>query len=147
MLKFNYDDRHKYDDIIDLPRHISKTHPQMPTADRAAQFAPFAALTGHGEAVKETARLTKERIELDENCKAAINRQLQGLKEQPDREPAVSITYFVPDVKKSGGDYVTVTGCVKRIDENKRQVILTDGTRIPVDEIIEIETPDDEILT
>lgn len=139
MLKFNYDDRHKYDDIIDLPRHVSKTHPPMPLTDRAAQFAPFAALTGHNAAVKETARLTKERIELDENCKAAINRQLMLLKEQADKEPDVSVTYFVKDAKKSGGAYVSASGRVKRVDGYKRLVLLADGTKIPIDDIIKIE--------
>lgn len=139
MLKFNYDDRHKYDDIIDLPHHVSKTHPPMPLTDRAAQFAPFAALTGHNAAVKETARLTKERIELDENCKAAINRQLMLLKEQADKEPDVSVTYFVKDAKKSGGAYVSASGRVKRVDEYKRLVLLADGTKIPIDDIIKIE--------
>lgn len=147
MLKFHYDDRHKYDDMIDLPHHVSKTHPPMPAADRAAQFAPFAALTGHSAAVKETARLTKERIELDENCKAAINRQLMVLKEQADKEPDVSVTYFVKDAKKSGGRYVTVTGPVKRIDEYKRMVVLKDGIRIPIDDIIEMESQDIGIFT
>lgn len=140
MLKFHYDDRHRYDDIIDLPHHVSKTHPLMPAADRAAQFAPFAALTGHGAAVEETARLTEERMELDETCKAVINRQLMFLKKQSDKKPDVSITYFAEDMRKSGGVYVTVNGCVKRIDEHKRLVILTDGTKIPIDDIIEIES-------
>lgn len=142
MLKFNYEDRHRYDDIIDLTHHVSKTHPHMPAADRAAQFAPFAALTGHGAAVKETARLTKERMELDESCKALINRQLTVLKEQADKEPSVSITYFVEDQKKSGGAYVSASGCVKKIDEYKKLLILADGTRIPIADIIEIESQD-----
>lgn len=145
-LKFNHNDRHKYDDIIDLPRHRSKTHPPMPVSDRAAQFAPFAALTGHGAAVRETARITEERIELDESCKAVINRQLIDLRERSDKEPAVSVTYFVEDTKKAGGAYVTVTGCVKWVDEYKRLVILTDGTRIPIDEIIELESQDNVIF-
>ena len=142
MLKFHYDDRHRYDDIIDLPHHVSKTHPLMPAADRAAQFAPFAALTGHGAAVEETARLTEERMELDENCKAAINRQLTFLKKQSDKKPDVTITYFVKDTRKSGGMYVTGNGFVKRIDEYKRLVILMNGTKIPIDDIIEIESRD-----
>ena len=142
MLKFHYDDRHRYDDIIDHPHHVSKTHPLMPAADRAAQFAPFAALTGHGAAVEETARLTEERMELDENCKAAINRQLTFLKKQSDKKPDVTITYFVKDTRKSGGMYVTVNGFVKRIDEYKRLVILMNGTKIPIDDIIEIESRD-----
>lgn len=141
MLKFHYDDRHKYDDIIDHPHPVSKTHPPMPAADRAAQFAPFAALTGHSAAVRETARLTEERMELDENCKAVINRQLTVLKERLDRQPAVSVIYFMEDMKKSGGIYVSASGNVKRIDEYKKLMILTDGTKIPIDDIIEIESP------
>lgn len=140
MLAFDHDSRHRYDDIIDHFHHVSKNHPPMPTADRAAQFAPFAALTGHGTAVMETARLTQERVELDEDCKADINRQLQQLKELEDDEPAVAVTYFVKDKRKSGGAYVTVAGRVKKIDEYKRHMLLTDSTKIPIDEIIEIES-------
>lgn len=135
----NLKSTHQYDDIIHLPHHISKIHPPMPIQDRAAQFAPFAALTGHHDAVKETARLTEERIELDENCKAVLDGKLQNIQEQSDRNSVVSITYFEPDRKKAGGAYVTLTGCVKKIDEYERAVILTDGTQIPIDEIIEIE--------
>lgn len=119
----------------------------MPVSDRAAQFAPFAALTGHGAAVKETARLTQERIELDESCKAVINRRLIDLKKCSDKEPAVSVTYFVEDTKKAGGAYVTVTGCVKWVDEYKRLVVLRDGTRIPIDEIIELECQNNVVFT
>ncbi len=128
-----------YEDIIDLPRHVSKTHPHMPVPDRAAQFMPFAALTGHGEAVNETARITYVRAELDENYKAVLNEKLKNLKRRLDRKPAVSITYFVPDERKQGGAYMAVTGCVERIHEYKRMVVLTDGTSIPIDEIMEIE--------
>lgn len=135
----NLKSTHQYDDIIHLPHHVSKIHPPMPIQDRAAQFAPFAALTGHHDAVKETARLTEERIELDENCKAVLDGKLQNIQEQSDRNSVVSITYFEPDRKKAGGAYVTLTGCVKKIDEYERAVILTDGTQIPIDEIIEIE--------
>lgn len=147
MLRFNHSDRHKYDDIIDLPRHESRTHPPMPVSDRAAQFAPFAALTGHSAAVEETARLTGERVELDESCKEIINRQLTVLKERSDEEPSVSVVYFVEDMRKSGGEYVTVTGCVRKVDAYKRLMVLTDGTRIPIDEIIEIESQDIVIST
>lgn len=135
----NRNDRHRYDDILDLPHPISKTHPQMPVADRAAQFAPFAALTGHGEAVRETARPTEKRIELDEDSKAVLDAKLQSIRKQLESEPIVTITYFVPDKKKQGGMYVTVTGSAKKIQEYERSLILTDGTRIPVDEIVEIE--------
>lgn len=134
-----YKDIHKYDDMINLAHHVSKTHPHMPVRDRAAQFAPFAALSGHHEAVRETARLTEERIELDENCKAILDGKLQNIYEHLDTEPALSVTYFVPDPKKSGGAYVTVSGCVKKIREYERTLILTDGTEIPIDAIIDID--------
>ncbi len=135
----NLKSTHQYDDIIHLAHHVSKTHPPMPIQDRAAQFAPFAALTGHHDAVKETARLTENRMELDENCKAVLDGKLQNIQEQLSSSPVVSITYFEPDLKKAGGTYVTMTGCVKKIDEYERAVVLTDGTKIPIDEIIEIE--------
>ncbi len=144
-----YKEIHKYDDMIDLAHHLSGTHPHMPVEDRAAQFAPFAALTGHHEAVRETARLTEERIEIDENCKAVLDGKLQNIYEHLDLEPSVSITYFVPDPKKPGGAYVTVSGCVRKIREHERTVVLTDGTEIPIDEITDIvegkEDPIDEV--
>lgn len=132
----NPEEMHKYDDILELPHHVSRSRPQMPVADRAAQFAPFAALSGHYEAVKEAARQTDARIEMDESCRAMLDRKLQEIQKQPDR--AVSVTYFVPDLKKPGGSYVTVTGRIGRIDGNGRRVILADGTCIPADDIIEI---------
>lgn len=134
-------ERDNYEDMIDLPHPVSKTHPHMLVSDRAAQFMPFAALTGHGEAVNETARLTETRAELDESRKAVLDGKLKNIQGYLDRErePAVSITYFVPDDRKRGGAYITVTGSVKRIHEYKRSVILTDGTSIPIDEIVEIE--------
>ncbi len=138
MLTFNHEERHRYDDIIDLPHHVSKTHPQMPLSARAAQFAPFAALTAHGEAVKETARLTDERIELDEDCRAALDLKLLQIHRQQAAHPSVTITYFVPDRQKAGGAYVEAAGRVKKIDEYERAVILTDGTKIPADEIIDL---------
>ena len=122
----NLKSTHQYDDIIHLAHHVSKTHPPMPIQDRAAQFAPFAALTGHHDAVKETARLTENRMELDENCKVVLDGKLQNIQEQLSSSPVVSITYFEPDLKKAGGTYVTMTGCVKKIDEYERAVVLTD---------------------
>lgn len=132
----NPKEMHKYDDILEMPRHVSRSHPQMPVADRAAQFAPFAALSGHHEAVKEAARQTDTRIEIDESCKDTLDRKLQEIQKQPDR--AVSVTYFIPDPKKPGGSYVTVNGRLRRIDSNGRRLILADGTCIPADNIIEI---------
>ena len=128
----------KYDDIIDLPHHISKKHPQMSLEARAAQFAPFAALTGYDDAVKETARLTNERIDLDEEAKMMLDAKLHVIREQLSEKPLVTITYFVPDAKKDGGKYVTINGNVKKIDDYKHLIILDNSLEIPIDEIIDI---------
>ena len=130
---------HKYDDIIDLPHHVSPRRAGMPMADRAAQFAPFAALTGYDAAVRETARLTEKRIEPDEDAVAEINRKLRQLYEEMADEPMVSVTYFRPDEKKSGGAYVTVTGRVKKIDPVSQRVVMEDEREIPMGEILSIE--------
>ena len=128
----------KYEDIIHLPHHISQRRPRMPISDRAAQFSPFAALTGHDAAVKETARLTDEWIELTESRKESVNRQLQKVKEDIDEHPSIAVTYFVPDERKSGGEYVTMTGKVKKINEYERIILLEDETVIPIDMILDI---------
>ncbi|MGF7145579.1 hypothetical protein HNQ56_004022 [Anaerotaenia torta] len=128
-----------YDDIIHLPRHVSAKHPQMSISDRAAQFSPFAALTGHGSAIKETARLTDERVELDEDRKEVLSERLQMIAERLKEHPEITITYFQPDAKKDGGAYVTATGTVKKIDGYQRVVIMMDSTEIPINEIISIE--------
>lgn len=128
----------KYDDIINLPHHISKKHPQMSLEARAAQFAPFAALTGYDDAVKETARLTNERIDLDEEAKMMLDAKLQVIREQLSEKPLVTITYFVPDAKKDGGKYVTINGNVKKIDDYKHLIILDNSVEITIDEIIDI---------
>lgn len=129
----------KYDDIINLPHHVSKTRPQMTVINRAAQFSPFAALTGYGAAIKETARLTDERMELDEYAKETLNDRLLILSNQIKKHPEIEITYFRPDARKDGGAYVTATGIAKKINVNERVVIMTDGTTIQIDEIIRIE--------
>lgn len=126
----------RYDDIIDLPHPVSQRHPQMPLADRAAQFSPFAALTGLDAALQETARLTDQRITLDEYEQAELDKALQALREAAPQHPAVQITYFQPDTRKAGGQYVTSVGHVKRIAEYEQQLILTEGTSIPLAEII-----------
>ena len=128
-----------YEDIINLPRHVSKARPQMPAMNRAAQFAPFAALTGYEAAIKETARLTDQRIELDEYAKDAINDQLHVIAERIEDRPEIAVTYFQPDPKKDGGAYVTAVGIVKKIDAYGRVVILNKGTMIPIAEIISID--------
>lgn len=135
----NQDDNHRYDDIISLPHHVSKTRPQMSRINRAAQFSPFAALTGYESTIAETARLTDKRIEADDDTKADIDMRLQILIERAGEKPAVSITYFKPDDKKDGGSYVTISGNVKRVDEYELQVILTNGTKIPINSIYAIE--------
>lgn len=129
-----------YDDIINLPHHISKKHPQMPIADRAAQFSPFAALTGYDAAVRETARLTTERIELDENAKADLDMKLSLLKESLSGSPQISVIYFVADQKKAGGEYITINGSLKRIDVYEGRLVMEDGREIPIEDIMEIES-------
>ena len=128
-----------YEDIIDLPHHTSTTHPPMSAFDRAAQFSPFAALTGHDAAITESARLTETRVELDEYSKADLNRRLCILQDRMDEQPSVSITYFQPDTKKSGGAYITAAGCIKKMVEYERAVVMQDDTRIPIDQIIAVD--------
>lgn len=130
----------KYDDIINLPHHQSATHPHMSMIDRAAQFSPFAALPYYGDAVKETARRTDAKIELDESEKDLINEKLLMIAEHSDNKPLVSITYFMPDTKKKGGEYLTITGTVKKLDEYNGQIKMTDGTIIKFDDIIGMES-------
>ena len=137
-----------YDDIIHLPHHRSKKHAPMPLIDRAAQFSPFAALTGHDAAIKETERLTDKRIELDEYEIAALDEKLQRIKVQLDSKsgscnqvkkmPEITVTYFQPDIRKDGGEYVTVTGNVKKLDEYDKCLIMSEGTRILIEDIVEL---------
>ena len=129
-----------YDDIISLPHHESAKHPKMPALDRAAQFMPFAALTGHNAAVMETERLTDSRMELDEMKKEELNEHLQFIKEQLLQKPQISITYFLPDTQKNGGAYLTITGTVRKIEQTRHQFIMENGTVIPMDDIYEIES-------
>lgn len=128
-----------YDDIIHLPHHVSATRPHMPVRDRAAQFMPFRALTGYEDAVQETARLTDEKPVLSDDEKALLNSRLQPLADGSMTGQEVTLTWFRPDERKSGGAYVTASGTVKRIDRGERLVILTDGRRIPIDDILEIQ--------
>ena len=129
-----------YEDIVNLPPHISKKHPQPTMMDRAARFAPFAAITGYEEMVLEEARVTEERIDLDEGTLSLLNEKLNMIQEFLDEEPEVSITYFEPDKKKAGGAYVSITGVVKRIDEYEHLVIMTDGKKIRIDDIFGLES-------
>lgn len=129
-----------YDDILHLPHPTSKRHPRMPIADRAAQFSPFAALTGHGAAIEETARVTDRRIELDEDAKEQLDQMLQLLLERIDEQPEITVTWFSPDKKKAGGQYHTATGKLKRIDSREGRLILTDGNQIPLEDLLEIRS-------
>ena len=118
----------KYDDIIDLPHHVSERHPQMPAMDRAAQFSPFAALTGHRDMIAEAERLTEKKIELEEGEQQEIMTRLQILLGKIKEKPEAAVTYFVPDEKKSGGSYRTVCGAVIKVDGDKKQVVMENGT-------------------
>ena len=133
-------DKFPYEDIVNLPPHISKKHPQPTMLERAARFAPFAAITGYEEMVLEEARVTEERIELDDGTLAMLNEKLNIIHDSLDSEPVIQITYFEPDKKKSGGAYISVTGMVKRIDEYERLVIMSDGKKIRIDEIFGLES-------
>ncbi|MER2151714.1 MAG: hypothetical protein ABS900_08875 [Candidatus Limivicinus sp.] len=130
---------HRYDDIIDLPHHVSEKHPQMPMLDRAAQFSPFAALTGYDAAIVETARLTDQKRELTEEQKQEISEGLHELQKRLKNDPLVTVTFFQPDDRKSGGVYRTVTGNAKKVDEYLGMLLLTDGTAIPFDSILSME--------
>ena len=129
----------RYNEIINLPHHVSKTRPQMPMSDRAAQFAPFAALTGYDSAIKETGRLTDEKIEMDEEALNILNMKFQILVDSLDDEPEVTFTYFKPDERKAGGAYVEVTGTVKKVDDFERLIVMQNGTKMPMDDILNIE--------
>lgn len=131
--------RKKYADIIDLPHHQSDTRPKMSNYDRAAQFSPFAALTGHAESIKETARLTDEYSEPSEEMKAIMNEKILFLMEQLENQPEITITFFKPDEKKQGGAYITITGVVKKIKTYERQIQMTTGDLIPIDMIFGID--------
>lgn len=128
----------RYHDIIHLPHHVSSVHQRMSVSDRAAQFSPFAALTGHEDAIKETARLTDEKIELDEDKKTVLNKKLQRILEKVAQHPVITVVYFLPDEKKTGGTYVRHTDHVKRIDEYEKTIIMGDGKKISMEQIYEI---------
>ncbi len=137
------EERSCYDDIIHLSRPVSSKHPRMPLWDRAAQFAPFAALSGHDEAIRETARQTESFVELDEGQREKLDRRLRmllaGLEENPLRETETKVTYFCPDAMKDGGAYVSVTGVVRKVDGYRRQILFADGTTLYMENIVSIE--------
>ena len=129
-----------YDDIIGLPHHVSATHPQMPRENRAAQFSPFSALVGHDAIIKEAARVTDQKIELGEEAIAELDMKLNMLADMIDSRPMIAVTHFVPDDKKDGGSYVTITGAVKRIDEYERAVVMVNGEKIGIENILDMES-------
>lgn len=128
-----------YEDILHLPHHVSRTRPPMSMSDRAAQFSPFAALTGYEDAVSETARLTDEKTELNEEVLTALNRKYQMLAEHLDEGPRITITYFKPDERKAGGAYAVVEGNVKRLDPVEHTVVMEDGVKIPMEDVISLD--------
>ena len=130
-----------YDDIINLSRPQSKKHTPMPMEDRAAQFLPFAALTGYDAAVSETARCTEERVELDAQEAERIGEKLAALIKRQQEQPELSLLYFVPDTRKAGGAYLRLDGRLKKITDFPRCVYLTDGSRIPIEDIVAVESP------
>ena len=132
-----------YEDIINLPHHVSKKHPQISRESRAAQFAPFAALTGYGDAVEETARITGSRIELGEEMKAIINDKLNIINLHIKERPQVTLTYFVPDVRKDGGSYISTTDNVRRIGLANNVIVLSNRKKINISDIIGVKIDED----
>ena len=130
---------HKYDDMIGLGHHISRTHPPMARIKRAAQFAPFDALTGFGAAIKEAGRETEEKKELSEDMKDMLDAKLAVIEQHIKEQPEISVTYFQPDEKKTGGRYTTVSGNVKKLDSIESVIHMTDGTKIPIGDVRMIE--------
>ncbi|WP_418328792.1 hypothetical protein [Ruminococcus sp.] len=128
----------RYTDIIDLPHHTSNKHPRMSAIARAAQFSPFAALTDYDAEIKETARLTDEKVELDEDSVNDINAKLHYIKDNIDENPEITVEYFVPDEKKAGGAYLTLNDRVRIIDEYEREVVFISGKRVIIDDIYKI---------
>lgn len=129
----------KYDEIMNLLHHVSTTRPQMPMSDRAAQFAPFAALTGYDDVIDEAGRLTERRVALEEDGMDELNAKLRFLRENLADSHEASFTYFKPDARKAGGAYLTAAGKVKKIDEYERLIILKDGAKIRIDDVLDIQ--------
>ena len=131
----------KYEDIINLPHHVSTKHKQMSMYERAAQFAPYAALTGHKDSIEETARMTERELDIDEEEKEILDRKLQNILEKINFKLMVSFTYFVPDLKKEGGRYINIIGIIKKIDNFEKVIYLdnNNNTKIPIKDIIDIQ--------
>lgn len=132
-------DLHKYDDIINLPHHVSSTRPHMSIEERAAQFSPFAALTGHEDAIKETARQTEREIVLDENELEILDEKLKAILSDKSDNKNIKVVYYVPDENKNGGKYVECSGRVKKMDEYRHVLVMEDGTEINVGRIADIQ--------
>lgn len=131
--------KYNYDDIINLPHHVSKKHPQMSMQNRAAQFAPFSALTGHESAIRETARQTSSLIEYDNDHAEILDRKIRIMLDKQDIHTSMSITYFKPDKTKNGGCYKTINSTIKEIDKVNNVIILTNGEQIPFTHIYDID--------
>ena len=132
----------EYDDIINLPHHVSSRHPQMSMMNRAAQFAPFAALTGHAAAIEESARLTDEQHELADEDSEALNQKMAYLRENLHEHPTITITYFEPDKKKAGGKYKSIEGQLQNIDDYNQSIVLKRGEAIPLKSVLDIQCAD-----
>ena len=132
---------HKYDDIINMPHHVSHSRPRMSNYDRAAQFSPFAALTGYDDAVKETERLTDIKLELTDDEKSVLNEKIQLIVENSDENTIVTVTYFEPDKLKDGGKYLTKIGKIKEIDQIERKIVFEDKSSIKIDFLKNITSP------
>ena len=128
-----------YDDLLNLPHHTSTVQPAMPMQNRAAQFAPFAALVGYDALIRETARLTDEKVELDESVKAELNEKLRLLLELLPQQPEVTITYFQPDSRKAGGAYRIASGIVRKFLHSENLLVMMDGSQIPIDAIAALD--------
>ena len=139
MFPGDENDPHRYDDLLDLPHHVSPTRPRMPAIDRAAQFAPFAALTDFGEAIEETRRETERRFEPGESEQAELAEKLRVVEARIRERPVLTVTYFAPDARKEGGRYVTVRGAAKRISPAEYALVLEDGQTIDLDDIVQID--------
>lgn len=130
----------KYDDIINQPCPEPRNRQRMPISERAAIFAPFAALTGHSAVIREAARLTDKKIELDEDGKRMLDEKQALLLDIIKEQPEITVTYFVPDKRKDGGAYVSMTSCLKRIDDFEMQLIFADGSKVNIDDVLNIES-------
>ena len=128
-----------YSDIINLPHHVSHNHPQMPMMARAAQFAPFAALTGYDAVIHETARLTDKQVELEDYDNERLNRIFSEIMDSLEEHPVVTVSYFKPDEHKAGGAYVTVTGQLKKVDTYEQLMVMENGTAIPIGNIMDLQ--------